>query len=317
MMMLNLKFLVKEFFIMSCSSCSSNNTNPNNCNNDCASCGDTSCASRETQQESSCSHDCSSCSEHCAPPKVGQNQYSNIRHLIGVVSGKGGVGKSMVTCSMAAAMAKLGYKTAVLDADITGPSVPKTFGITQRARGSEKGLLPSESKGGVKVMSLNLIARNETDPVVWRGPVIAGVVKQFWTDVYWGDVDYMFVDMPPGTGDVPLTVFQSLPVDGIIVVTSPQDLVSMIVSKAVHMAEMMSIPVLGLIENYSWYQCPDCGARHAIFGESRLEEVARELGLPILARLPIDPALAAACDAGKVEGAERNYLEEVAAQLDR
>ena len=244
---------------MSCSSCSSNNNNPNNCTSDCSSCSDTSCASRETQQQSSCSHDCSSCSEHCAPPKVGQNQYSNIRHLIGVVSGKGGVGKSMVTCSMAAAMAKLGYKTAVLDADITGPSVPKTFGITQKARGSEKGLLPSESKGGVKVMSLNLIARNEPDPVVWRGPVIAGVVKQFWTDVYWGDVDYMFVDMPPGTGDVPLTVFQSIPLDGIIIVTSPQELVSMIVKKAVRMAHMMNVPIIGIVENMSYVKCPDCG----------------------------------------------------------
>ena len=300
-MMFNLKFLVKEFFIMSCSSCSSNNTNPNNCNNDCASCGDTSCASRETQQESSCSHDCSSCSEHCAPPKVGQNQYSNIRHLIGVVSGKGGVGKSMVTCSMAAAMAKLGYKTAVLDADITGPSVPKTFGITQRARGSEKGLLPSESKGGVKVMSLNLIARNETDPVVWRGPVIAGVVKQFWTDVYWGDVDYMFVDMPPGTGDVPLTVFQSLPVDTIIVVTSPQDLVSMIVTKALNMAKLMDIPVLGLVENFSYFQCPDCGKRHDIFGKSHIDEIALQYHLPVLARLPIDPSVAQKMDDGAAE----------------
>ena len=286
---------------MSCSSCSSNNNNPNNCTSDCSSCSDTSCASRETQQQSSCSHDCSSCSEHCAPPKVGQNQYSNIRHLIGVVSGKGGVGKSMVTCSMAAAMAKLGYKTAVLDADITGPSVPKTFGITQKARGSEKGLLPSESKGGVKVMSLNLIARNETDPVVWRGPVIAGVVKQFWTDVYWGDVDYMFVDMPPGTGDVPLTVFQSLPVDTIIVVTSPQDLVSMIVAKALNMAKLMDVPVLGLVENFSYFQCPDCGKRHDIFGKSHIDEIALQYHLPVLARLPIDPSVAQKMDDGAAE----------------
>ena len=316
MMMFNLKFLVKEFFIMSCSSCSSNNTNPNNCNNDCASCGDTSCASRETQQESSCSHDCSSCSEHCAPPKVGQNQYSNIRHLIGVVSGKGGVGKSMVTCSMAAAMAKLGYKTAVLDADITGPSVPKTFGITQRARGSEKGLLPSESKGGVKVMSLNLIARNETDPVVWRGPVIAGVVKQFWTDVYWGDVDYMFVDMPPGTGDVPLTVFQSIPLDGIVIVTSPQELVSMIVSKAVRMASLMNIPVLGIVENMSYLKCPDCGREIKLFGESHVDEVAKEYGLDVLARVPIDPSLANLADKGAVELMELPCAEEAADKIE-
>ena len=244
-----------------------------------------------------CTHDCSTCGESCSERdlRVPANALSSIKKVIAVVSGKGGVGKSTVTSSLAVAMARRGRKVAVLDADITGPSIPS----------------------GIKLMSLNLLTANETDPVVWRGPVIANVVKQFWSDVVWGEVDYMFVDMPPGTGDVPLTVFQSLPVDGIIVVTSPQDLVSMIVSKAVHMAEMMSIPVLGLIENYSWYQCPDCGARHAIFGESRLEEVARELGLPILARLPIDPALAAACDAGKVEGAERNYLEEVAAQLDR
>ena len=245
-----------------------------------------------------CTHDCSTCGESCSERdlRVPANALSSIKKVIAVVSGKGGVGKSTVTSSLAVAMA---------------------FGVHQRATGTDAGIDPAVTPSGIKLMSLNLLTANETDPVVWRGPVIANVVKQFWSDVVWGEVDYMFVDMPPGTGDVPLTVFQSLPVDGIIVVTSPQDLVSMIVSKAVHMAEMMSIPVLGLIENYSWYQCPDCGARHAIFGESRLEEVARELGLPILARLPIDPALAAACDAGKVEGAERNYLEEVAAQLDR
>ena len=268
---------------------------------------------------SECTHDCSSCGADCSSRdlKAPANAKSKVKKVIAVVSGKGGVGKSTVTASLAAAMAKRGRKVAVLDADITGPSIPTAFGIHERAMATEDGIQPAVTPGGIKLMSLNLLTENETDPVIWRGPVIAGVVTQFWTDVVWGDVDYMFVDMPPGTGDVPLTVFQSLPVDGIIVVTSPQDLVSMIVSKAVHMAEMMSIPVLGLIENYSWYQCPDCGARHAIFGESRLEEVARELGLPILARLPIDPALAAACDAGKVEGAERNYLEEVAAQLDR
>ena len=205
---------------------------------------------------------------------------------------------------------------AVLDADITGPSIPTAFGVHQRATGSDEGIDPAVTPGGIKLMSLNLLAANETDPVIWRGPVIAGVVTQFWTDVVWGDVDYMFVDMPPGTGDVPLTVFQSLPVDGIIVVTSPQDLVSMIVSKAVNMAKMMSIPLLGVIENYSYYQCPDCGAKHAIFGESRLDEVARELALPILARLPIDPTVAAAFDAGKMEAVSPNYLEEVAAQLD-
>ena len=221
----------------------------------------------------------------------------------------------MVTCSMAAAMAKLGYKTAVLDADITGPSVPKIFGITQKARGSEKGLLPSESKNGVKIMSLNLVTRNETDPVVWRGPVIAGVVKQFWTDVYWGDVDYMFVDMPPGTGDVPLTVFQSLPVDTIIVVTSPQDLVSMIVTKALRMAQIMEVPVLGLVENFAYFQCPDCGKKHEIFGKSHIEKVAMENHVPVLARLPIDPALAAACDNGKIEEMDTDYLADTAKML--
>ena len=268
---------------------------------------------------SECTHDCSSCGADCSSRdlKAPANAKSKIKKVIAVASGKGGVGKSSTTASLATAMAKRGYKVGIMDADITGPSIPTAFGIHERAMATEDGIQPAVTSGGIKLMSLNLLTENETDPVIWRGPVIAGVVTQFWTDVVWGDVDYMFVDMPPGTGDVPLTVFQSLPVDGIVVVTSPQDLVSMIVSKAVHMAEMMSIPVLGLIENYSWYQCPDCGARHAIFGESRLEEVARELGLPILARLPIDPALAAACDAGKVEGAERNYLEEVAAQLDR
>ena len=270
-----------------------------------------------------CTHDCSTCGESCSERQEPQSLLkehhpeAHIGKVFGIVSGKGGVGKSMVTSQLAVTMRRRGHQVGILDADVTGPSIPKAFGVHGQAVGNEQGLFPMETRTGIQIMSTNLLLPNETDPVIWRGPVIAGVVKQFWTDVEWGEVDYMFVDMPPGTGDVPLTVFQSLPVDGIIVVTSPQDLVSMIVSKAVHMAEMMSIPVLGLIENYSWYQCPDCGARHAIFGESRLEEVARELGLPILARLPIDPALAAACDAGKVEGAERNYLEEVAAQLDR
>ena len=271
---------------------------------------------------SECTHDCSSCGESCgertAPMDLHApcNELSSVGKVIAVVSGKGGVGKSTVTCSLAAAMARLGKKTAVLDADITGPSVPTAFGIHEHAVGSELGIYPAVSKGGVALMSLNLLTENETDPVIWRGPVIAGTVKQFWTDVIWGDVDYMFVDMPPGTGDVPLTVFQSLPVDGVIVVTSPQDLVSMIVTKAVNMAKMMSVPVLGLVENYSWYQCPDCGARHTIFGESRLDRVAAELELPVLARLPIDPKLAAAFDAGKMEQVEKNYLEEVADRLD-
>ena len=265
-----------------------------------------------------CTHDCSSCSADCSSRdlRVPANDKSSITRVIAVVSGKGGVGKSTVTASLAVAMARRGKKVAVLDADITGPSIPTAFGVHQKATGTDAGIDPAVTAGGIKLMSLNLLAANETDPVIWRGPVIAGVVTQFWQDVVWGDVDYMFVDMPPGTGDVPLTVFQSLPVEGVIVVTSPQDLVSMIVSKAVNMAKMMSIPVLGLVENYSYYQCPDCGVRHAIFGQSRLEQVAAELELPILARLPIDPALSAAFDGGKLEQVEHNFLEEVAQQLD-
>jgi len=265
-----------------------------------------------------CTHDCSSCSADCSSRdlRVPGNAMSSVKRVIAVVSGKGGVGKSTVTASLAVAMARKGRKVAVLDADITGPSIPTAFGVHQKATGDDNGIDPALSAGGVKLMSLNLLTANETDPVVWRGPVIAGVVTQFWQDVVWGDVDYMFVDMPPGTGDVPLTVFQSLPVDGIIVVTTPQDLVSMIVTKAVNMARMMNVPVLGLVENYSWFQCPDCGKQHTIFGESRLEQVAAELGLPVLARLPIDPALAAAVDAGKLEQVEKNYLEGVADWLD-
>ena len=265
-----------------------------------------------------CTHDCSSCSADCGSRdlRVPGNAMSSVKRVIAVVSGKGGVGKSTITASLAVAMARKGRKVAVLDADITGPSIPTAFGVHEKATGDDTGIDPALSAGGVKLMSLNLLTANETDPVVWRGPVIAGVVTQFWQDVVWGDVDYMFVDMPPGTGDVPLTVFQSLPVDGIIVVTTPQDLVSMIVTKAVNMARMMNVPVLGLVENYSWFQCPDCGKQHTIFGESRLEQVAAELGLPVLARLPIDPALAAAVDAGKLEQVEKNYLEGVADWLD-
>ena len=268
-----------------------------------------------------CTHDCSSCSANCSSrentpiPKEPVNEYSSVKRVIAVVSGKGGVGKSFVTAALASAAAKQGHKVAVLDADVTGPSIPKSFGLRQRAAGNDLGILPAVSKGGVKVMSLNLLTENETDPVVWRGPVIAGVVKQFWTDVYWGDVDYMFVDMPPGTGDVPLTVFQSLPVDGIIVVTSPQDLVSMIVAKALNMANLMNVPVLGIVENYSYFECPDCGKRHRIFGDGHIAEVAEEFHTPVLAQLPIDPAVAGAVDAGCVEMIEPNYLAEVAAML--
>ncbi|MCI8423607.1 MAG: Mrp/NBP35 family ATP-binding protein [Lawsonibacter sp.] len=265
-----------------------------------------------------CTHDCSSCQADCSSRdmRVPGNAQSNVTRVIAVVSGKGGVGKSTVTAFLASAMAKKGRKVAVLDADITGPSIPTAFNAHQRATGTDAGIDPFVSAGGVKLMSLNLLSANETDPVIWRGPVIAGVVTQFWQDVIWGDIDYMFVDMPPGTGDVPLTVFQSLPVDGVIVVTSPQDLVSMIVAKAVNMAKLMEVPVLGLVENYSWFQCPDCGARHAIFGESHLEKVAAELEIPILARLPINPAMAAAFDAGQVEQFSANPLDEVAAHLD-
>ena len=266
-----------------------------------------------------CTHDCSSCSADCASRDmhVPANALSHIGRVIAVVSGKGGVGKSTVTACLAAAMAQRGRKVAILDADITGPSIPTAFGVHQRATGTDAGIDPAVTPGGIELMSLNLLSAHETDPVIWRGPVIAGVVTQFWQEVVWGDVDYMFVDMPPGTGDVPLTVFQSLPVDGVIVVTSPQDLVSMIVTKAVNMAKMMSIPVLGLVENYSYYQCPDCGAKHAIFGESRLDQVAAELGIPVLARLPIDPALAARFDNGQIESLPDNPLTGLAQQLDK
>jgi len=270
---------------------------------------------------SECNHDCSSCGESCAERteefdfRAKANPHSRVKKVIAVMSGKGGVGKSLVTASLAAACAAQGKRAAILDADITGPSIPKAFGVHERAVGDDQGIYPVLTKGGIKLMSLNLLVENETDPVVWRGSLIAGTVKQFWSDVQWGDVDYMFVDMPPGTGDVPLTVFQSLPVDGILVVTSPQDLVSMIVEKAVKMAELMKLPILGLIENYSYFQCPDCGKRHSIFGESHIDAIAAAHNLPVLARLPIDPALAAACDAGKVEELDPNYLSEVAKSL--
>ena len=258
---------------------------------------------------SECTHDCSSCGESCASRENGSsldmteklNQYSTVKKVIGVVSGKGGVGKSIVTSLLAVMFARKGYDTAILDADITGPSIPKAFGLTEKALGSEKGILPAVTASGIKIMSINLLLENDTDPVIWRGPVLAGTVKQFWTDVCWGNVDYMFVDMPPGTGDVPLTVFQSLPLDGIIIVTSPQDLVSMIVEKAVKMAQLMNVPILGIVENMSYFVCPDCKKKHYPFGESKLENIANEYSLDILARLPIDPQNAKACDSGKVE----------------
>lgn len=233
-----------------------------------------------------------------------QNESSNVKRVIGVVSGKGGVGKSLVTSLLASGIRKTGRSSAILDADITGPSIPQIFGLHTMAASSDIGLHPVDTDGGIKVMSLNLLMENETDPVIWRGPVIAGVVTQFWSDVVWGDVDCMLVDMPPGTGDVPLTVFQSLPVDGIIVVTSPQELVGMVVSKAVNMANTMNVPILGIVENYSYFKCPDCGGEHALFGESR-----ESFDTPVLDRLPIDPKLAEACDNGKLEDYENNYLE--------
>ena len=227
-----------------------------------------------------------------------------VKKIIAVASGKGGVGKSTVTSMLAMAMHKLGYKTAILDADITGPSIPKAFGLHEQIVGSDDGMLPAVTPEGIKVMSINLLLPNETDPVIWRGPVIGGAVKQFWTDVCWGDVDYMFVDLPPGTGDVMLTVFQSLPVDGVVIVTSPQSLVSMIVSKAVNMARMMNVPVYGFVENYSYFQCPDCGKRVEIFGKSRLDELALQFSLPVLARLPINPDIASLFDEGKMAQAD-------------
>ena len=269
---------------------------------------------------SSCSGNCSSCSSNCSDRKAESllaqaNAKSNVKKVIAVMSGKGGVGKSTVTTMLAAAVSKLGFKTAVLDADITGPSIPKAFGLKEQIIGSDDGMLPAETKTGIKVMSINLLLPEETDPVLWRGPVVAGAVKQFWTDVCWGDVDYMFVDMPPGTGDVALTVFQSLPIDGVVLVTSPQDLVSMIVGKAVKMAQMMKVPMYGFVENYSFFRCPDCGKEYKIFGESKLDQAAQEYGLPILARLPIDPETAKHFDAGEMEQVDLSGVAAAAALI--
>ena len=266
-----------------------------------------------------CTHDCSSCGANCSSRKTDfaakSNPNSHVKKVIGVVSGKGGVGKSMVASLMAVMMRRNGFNTAILDADITGPSIPKAFGVHGLLNASDDGIIPAASVTGVKMVSLNLLLENETDPVVWRGPVIAGTVKQFWTDVMWGDVDFMFVDMPPGTGDVPLTVFQSLPVDGILIVTTPQELVGMIVEKAVHMAQMMNVPVLGLIENMSYFQCDECGKRHYIFGESHLEEIAERNNIAVTAQLPMNPALSAACDTGMIEVFDGAYLDKVASAL--
>ena len=275
------------------------------------------------ESQGSCSHDCSSCKSSCSSKKpsreelwVPVNEHSKVKKVIGIVSGKGGVGKSLVTSYMSVLMNRKGYKTAVLDADITGPSIPKAFGLHGRAKANELGMLPAESKTGVKVMSVNLLLDSEDTPVIWRGPVVAGVVKQFWQEVVWGDVDYMFVDMPPGTGDVPLTVYQSIPIDAIIIVTSPQDLVSMIVAKAVNMAEAMQVPILGLVENYSYIECGNCGERISVFGESHIDEIANKHDLGVLGRIPIDPAIAKAVDSENIEGLNGDWLDQCAQILE-
>ncbi len=269
-----------------------------------------------------CTHDCSTCAANCASrekkaedPKAG-NPSSKVKKVIAVVSGKGGVGKSMVTGLLAAAERRKGPSVAIMDADITGPSIPKIFGVNERAMGVEEGIVPAVTRTGIKIMSMNLLLDNPSDPVVWRGPIIGGVVQQFWKEVWWDDVDYMFVDMPPGTGDVPLTVFQSLPVDGIVIVTSPQELVGVIVEKALKMAELMEIPVLGIVENMSYFQCPDCGKKHFIYGESHLEELAKSHNISVTARLPIEPAIPQAADAGDIEGVETNMLDDVLTAIE-
>ena len=270
------------------------------CNGNCSNCSAANCSDRKKQSF-----------------KVDLNPRSSVKKVIAVVSGKGGVGKSTVTSMLAVAMARRGKRVGILDADITGPSAPKAFGVTEVQGANEDGLYPGLSRTGIQIMSINLLLDHPGDPVLWRGPVIAGAVKQFWTDVIWEDVDYMFVDMPPGTGDVPLTVFQSLPIDGVVIVTSPQDLVSMIVAKAVKMAKMMNIPVLGLVENYSYLVCPDCGKKLSVFGKSHVDEVAAEFELPVLARLPIDPKVAEAYDAGMMESLPTEVLAEVTNTIEK
>ena len=264
---------------------------------------------------SECTHDCSSCSANCGERTDPQsfieplNPQSSVKKVIGVISGKGGVGKSLVTGMLATLFSRKGSKVAVMDADITGPSIPKMFGVGGRAKGTSEGILPAESRNKIKIMSVNLLLENPSDPVIWRGPVIAGVVKQFWTDVIWGDIDYMFVDMPPGTGDVPLTVFQSIPLDGVVIVSSPQDLVSMIVNKAVAMAEMMNIPILGVVENMSYVECPDCGKQIFLYGNSHIDSVCEENGIPLLGRIPISPDITHCCDMGLIEEFTGDFLD--------
>ncbi len=276
-----------------------------NCNENCDSCCD------------SCGDSCSERKEAPTDFSEKPHELSHIKKVIGVVSGKGGVGKSLVTSMLAVMMKRRGHNTAILDADITGPSIPKAFGINEKATSDEIGLYPIKSKTGIDIMSINLLLENDTDPVIWRGPIIASTVKQFWTDVIWGDVDYMFIDMPPGTGDVPLTVFQSIKMDGIIIVTSPQELVSMIVSKAVKMAEMMNIPIIGLVENMSYFKCPDCDKEYNIFGESHIEKIANEHDIKVLAKLPINPKIAAACDKGMIELFDGEWLDSIVPILEQ
>lgn len=264
-----------------------------------------------TSNCSTCSSDCSSRTAESESLLAPANVLSKVKKVIGVVSGKGGVGKSLVTSLMAVNAQRNGYNAAIMDADITGPSIPRSFGITSKAEGSDVGIFPVKSKTGISVMSINLLLENTTDPVLWRGPVVSGVVKQFWSDVVWGNVDYMFVDMPPGTGDVPLTVFQSLPLDGIIIVTSPQELVGMIVEKAVNMAGLMNVPILGIVENMSYFECPDCGKEHSVFGTSHLDEYAERFGIKNTARIPINPKLSAAADEGMIELFEGEWLDEL------
>ena len=268
------------------------------------------------QNNGSCSGSCSSCASAgtCSSKKVDMrikpNEYTHVKKVIGIVSGKGGVGKSMVTASLARLMKEQGYEVGILDADITGPSIPKMYGIHERAVGNELGMFPSVAQDGTRIMSVNLLLESEDTPVIWRGPIIAGVVKQFWEEVLWGDLDYLFVDMPPGTGDVPLTVFQSLPVDGVVIVTSPQDLVQMIVKKAFNMARQMNIPVLGIVENYSYLQCPDCGKKIKVFGESHIDEIAAGIGVEVLGKMPIDPELAEMVENERFYEVENEYLKD-------
>ena len=269
------------------------------CSSNCSSCGQSDCASRK------------------ADFKVAQNEYSNIKNVIGVVSGKGGVGKSLVTSELAVLLSRKGYKVGVLDADITGPSIPKVFGIHEQAVGDDKGIIPAVTRGGIKVISINMLLDDEETPVIWRGPVLAGVVKQFWNEVIWGDIDYMLVDMPPGTGDVPLTVFQSLPLTGIVIVTSPQELVDMIVKKAYNMASQMDIPVLGLVQNMSDLSCPDCGKKIYLYGQGNGAQTAKQLVIPSYAELPIEPEIAALCDAGNIEAFNNHHLDDMISFIEK